>query len=235
MIILCWIVLTVCFGIKLLGGNFFSIVVSNEIYQAICGYVNKCIWTQIIIGSISTILLNTLFLLAINRKLKLTALETIIIVVFSIGSVTLRTCTDCAPLDLILNCIQYFVLPFIVKSEYTMKRKIVYTIVGNILVLVFQIVSLITKNLALGYVTLDVVSGFIWMIDIYIMTVLYYLYANFNKGGYTMGWFADWLWNKSEDQLKKMKETRLKRIDKINKEIVAIDAEIAKKKNEDKK
>ena len=48
-----------------------------------------------------------------------------------------------------------------------------------------------------------------------------------------MSYFMSWLWSKSDDQLKKMKETRLKKIAKLNQEVDAIDKELAKK-NESK-
>ena len=43
-----------------------------------------------------------------------------------------------------------------------------------------------------------------------------------------MGWLAGWLWGKSTSQLEKMKKTRLEKIAKLNKEVDAINAEIAK-------
>lgn len=234
MIILCWIVLTVCFGIKLLGGNFFSIVISNEIYQAICSYVDRHMWIRILIGSISTTLLNALFLLAVNRKLNFTKLEWLLVAISSITIAVIKQFNSYV--GLLCDVYQMFILPFIIKSECTIKYKIWYVILGNVLVLVFQIISALIKNIGIIVITdQSFLTASIWIIDVYIMCTLYYLYANMKTGGKKMSWLAGWLWNKSEDQLKKMKETRLKKVDKINKEIEAIDAEIAKKKNENKK
>lgn len=232
MIILCWIILAVCFVIKLLGGNFFSIVVSNETYQTICSYVDHHIWIRILIGSTSTTLLNVLFLLAVNRKLNFTKFEWILVVISSISIAVIKQFNN--TLGLICDVYQMFILPFIIKTDCLIEHKIRYAIFGNILVLLFQMATLLTKNLSLVIVTNDFLTGSIWIIDVYIMCTLYYLYANIKIGGKKMSWFAGWLWGKSTSQLEKMKNTRLKKLAKLNKEVEAIDAEIAKQ-NENKK
>lgn len=48
-----------------------------------------------------------------------------------------------------------------------------------------------------------------------------------------MGWILEWLMGKTEAQLSNMKATRLAKIERIKKEIEAIDKEMSKK-NESK-
>ena len=40
-IILCWIALAICFIVKILGGNFFEIVVHNDRFTAVCEFCQK--------------------------------------------------------------------------------------------------------------------------------------------------------------------------------------------------
>ena len=179
MIILCWITLTVCFGVKLLGGNFFSIMVSNEIYQAICSYVDKHIWTQIIIGSISTTLLNTLFLLAINRKLNFTKTEWILVTISSIICACLKVLPLPFVVNIILDVYQLIILPLIIKSDCLIEHKVRYIIFGNIIVPIFQMISLCVKDVRLNaFITASYLTASIFIIDVYIMSTLYYLYSN---------------------------------------------------------
>lgn len=54
-------------------------------------------------------------------------------------------------------------------------------IIGNILLIIFQFISLITKNIG-GYITSDsILVSSILSIDYYIMLVLYYLYTHFER------------------------------------------------------
>lgn len=48
-----------------------------------------------------------------------------------------------------------------------------------------------------------------------------------------MGWFLEWLFGKTEAQLRNMKANRLAKIEKLQEEVKAIDEEI-NKKNESK-
>lgn len=235
MIILCWTILICCFIIKLLGGNYFQAVINNNIYQAICSYVDTHLWLQCVIGSLSTTVLNTLFLLAINRKLNFTKGEWILVISSSVLGAIIKVINPY--IGIAFDFYQYFILPFLIKPSTVLLPKIRSVLFGNILVLLFQIVSAVTKNLGVPFATQDLVAGLIWMLDLYIMCILYYLYANLLKGEITMGWIASWLWGKSETQLERMKKTRLEKIAKndentakLKEEIGAIDAEIAKKR-----
>lgn len=232
MIIICWATLACCFAIKLLGGNYFQAVVNNKIYQAICSYIGTHLWIQCVIGSISTTALNALFLLAINRKLNFTKWEWILVSISSIITAVIKVFNPY--IGMYFDIYQMFILPFFIKASSVILPKFRSVIYGNVLVLIFQIISALTKNLGIVFVTQDLLSGLIWMLDIYVMCILYYLYANKTKGGTNMSWLASWLWGKSETQLESMKKTREEKIAKLKEEIGAIDAEIAKKRESKK-
>ena len=48
MIIVCWILLAICFGIKLFGGNFFNIICTNEKFIEVCNFIDNTAWFHVI-------------------------------------------------------------------------------------------------------------------------------------------------------------------------------------------
>lgn len=232
---ICWILLAICFVMKIFGGNFFDIVCNNEKFVEFCSYVDNHLWCKIIIGSISSYISYSLFYLALARKVWFTRKETIFIIISVPIFVCLRIPLESnAIITFIINAIQYFGLPFFVKrKDKCIEWFIPRFIYGNILNFVFQLISIITKSIGIKLVTDSFLIGIIWMIDVYIMLALYYLYSNKKKGEKNMGWFASWLFGKTEGQLRNMKANRLAKIEKLQEEVKAIDEEM-NKKNESK-
>lgn len=232
MIILCWILLAVCFVVKIFGGNFFNIVCQNERFIKACEFVDKNMWLQYIIGCISTLFLQTLYLLAISKHLWFTRKREIIIVVITMLLGTgIRVYNSY--IGLIVDVYQYALMPFLIKDDFKMSVKIRRIIASTIITFVFQLISLMTKNLSLGFTTenYNFIISIIFMVDVYIMVILYYLYVN-NKEK-NMGMFVSWLWGKSPKTLEKMKQNRLVKIENLKIEVAEIDKEL-NRKNENK-
>ena len=101
-------------------------------------------------------------------------------------------------------------------------------LVAFLLNFLFQLISLLVKNLSIGLVDESIFVVLIYGIDVYIMCFLYYLYRNFIKEQNTMGRFWGLFMGKPVDKLKEMKVKREKQIEKLNEEIKAIETEIAK-------
>lgn len=228
MIILCWILLGVCFVVKIFGGNFFNIVCQNERFIKACEFVDKNVWLQYLIGCISTLFLQTLYLLAISKHLWFTRKREFVIVLLStLVGVALRMINNWLPL--IMDIYQYIVMPFLIKDQFKIRVKVLRIVASYVMTFVFQLVSLIVKNLSFGFTTsnYNFVISIIFMIDVYIMVVLYYLYINLKKEN-GMGMFVNWLWGKSPKTLEKMKATRLAKRAKLDQEIAEINAELDK-------
>ena len=51
-IIVCWIALAICFGIKLFGGNLFEIMCSNENFIKVCNYADNHFWADVLISGV---------------------------------------------------------------------------------------------------------------------------------------------------------------------------------------
>lgn len=236
MIILCWILLAVCFVVKIFGGNFFNIVCQNERFIKVCEYLDNSIILKILIGFISSLLCNSLFYLSICRKIKFEKLEFLIVIIISLISVVIKLFFR--NISAIIDMTMLFILPFIFRRNSKVIccswfiRSIIF---ANILNLAFQIISAFVKNVAIIAVeSKTTLILLIYSIDCYIMLSLYYLYVNNGKENKKMSWIMEWLWGKSPKQLEKMKATRLAKRAKLDQEIAEINTELDKQKNENK-
>ena len=236
MIILCWILLAVCFVVKIFGGNFFNIVCQNERFIKVCEHIDNSLIFKIIIGFLSSLLCNSLFYLAICRKIKFEKSEILIVVVVSLISVIIKILFR--NISGFVDVIVLFILPFIFKRNNGVicTRWFIRSIIfANVINLIFQIISAIVKNVAvIAIESKATLILLIYSVDCYIMLALYYLYVNNVKENKKMSWIMEWLWGKSPKQLEKMKATRIEKRAKIDQEIAEINAELDKQKNENK-
>lgn len=231
MIIICWVILFVCFIIKIFGGNFFNIVCTNTKFANICAYVDKAVWIQYIIGCISTFLLHSMYLLAISKKLWFSKKDLLFVVPSILIGVGLRLINNIV--GYFVDVWQYFVLPIFIENKF---HKNVYArriALGFVLTFIFQVISLLVKNIGLKIITNgSFLIASIYAIDVFIMSLLYYLYSNVKENN--MGLFMGWLWGKNEKQLKALKEKKLAQIEALKKDIADIDAKLAQPKEENK-
>ncbi len=234
-IIICWILLVIFLILKIFGSNVANIVCNNQVVINICVFIDNNLIFKILLGTISSFISYTLLYLAILRKRNFTKVEWIVMCVTIPIFVTLRLLFS--QVSYIFDIIQYFIMPFIFsrgKKVKCIEWFIPVMIYGNVLNFLFQLISLFAKNVALQNVESTLI-GVILMIDVFIMLGLYYLYSNNYKGEKNMGWFLNWLFSKSESQLNKMKESRLRKINALQEEIAEIDEVIKEKQNDSKK
>jgi hypothetical protein len=168
LIISCWAVLLCCFVVKLLGGNFFEIAYDNAQFQWFCHYCNKGVmyWIlSILFYSVST----TLYLMAVCRFEKPKLLLVIITIVIDIIKlIFIRYSTIVGLVEFIL----FIIIPICYNKKNWLR-----SIIGVFLVLAFQIISLVTKNIGVKIINNDVFTTIIFSIDYLIMIVLYWLYS----------------------------------------------------------
>lgn len=124
----------------------------------------------------------------------------------------------------------FFVFPCILIGKDF--NKYWQVLVAWLLTFLFQFISLIVKNLALKQVDDSTFISLIYMIDLYIMCILYYLYRNYVKEKKQMGVFWGMFAGKPADRLRAMKAKREAKIKKLEAEINAIEIELSKKKEE---
>lgn len=183
-IIICWLLLFVCFALKIFGGNYFEIVVNSPNFVAFCEYLDSNIILYGLIGLISSLISFGLFYLAILRKIWFNKKQSIIFFVSTVAFCIIRVFTDKLGIfdyiNIIINIIQCFVMPFALNFEIS-KGYILRVALGNILNFLFQLVAVITKSIGLKIITESSLISIIFMIDLYIMLSLYYLYANVKR------------------------------------------------------
>jgi hypothetical protein len=177
-IVVCWIALAICFGIKLFGGNLFEIMCNNENFIKVCEYADNHWWAYYIISTIYCLISNYFFTLALCGKWKFSRNETIIFCITIV--IVCFTKLFSSTVGLILDVWQLIIMPCVFTIKNPKRHWIV--LIGNIMAFGFQVISLITRNLSFGIVTDNgLLIGIIYSTDVTIMFILYYLYSNFYK------------------------------------------------------
>lgn len=178
-IVVCWIALAICFGIKLFGGNLFEIMCENENFIKVCEYADTHIWAHYLIGSANCFISLYFFNLAIIQeyKYKWWQLLMVILTVFIGSGVKIVS----GSIGLIFDIWQGFILPAIfIGKEYKKYWKI---LVANVLLFAFQACSFFIKNIHSAILGESTLIGLIFSIDVFIMILLYYCYCNISKKG----------------------------------------------------
>lgn len=172
-IILCWVLLAICFIVKIFGGNFFNIVCENKNFIKVCQFIDNSVLFYII-NYLSYIITTSLIILSCCKKYKFNKKEILIIAIcynlcFGLKFISLTISA------IIEQLVLFIILPLIFSKS--IKR----TILTFILVNGFQLISLFTKNIGIGIMEVPFLIGIIFMFDYYIMLILYYLYSNLKK------------------------------------------------------
>lgn len=177
-IVVCWVALAICFGIKLFGGNLFEIMCNNENFIKVCEYADNHWWAYYLIGLIYSYIGNYFLILAMCGRWKFSKVELVLfsITVSFVCGIKLFNST----LGLVFDVWQVIILPCLFSIKNPKRHWAV--LIGNALLFVFQAISMLTKNLSFNIVTEnDFLIGAIYSIDITLMIVLYYLHSNFSK------------------------------------------------------
>jgi hypothetical protein len=228
-IVISWVTLALCFVVKIFGGNFFEIMCENPNYKALCEYADTHLWLKYTLGLMSTMFCHSFYILAILQKYKM-SLKDFLWTFISVALCCLIKLFD-QTIGGIFDIWIAFGLPFVLLGKY-FKKNWWHVLIAYSLTFVFQLVSLLVKNLAIGVIDNSTFVSLIYMIDVYIMCVLYYLYRNYEKEKREMGIFWMIFAGKPADKLRAMREKRLAKIEKLKAEVNAIEIELSKKKDD---
>lgn len=229
-IIISWISLALCFVVKIFGGNFFEIMCESENYKALCEYADTHFWLKYVLAVISSVVSIGFYLLAILKRYKFTRVEFIITFIVILISCYIKG--KFQQFGLICDFVIMFLLPFLFLKKVKIWNRFLVIFVAFVLNFLFQLISLLTKNIAIKVVDESTFTTLIYMIDLYIMCLLYYLYRNYKKEQEDMGMFFVLFAGKPTDKLKAMKAKREAKIKKLEAEVNAIEIELSKRKNE---
>jgi len=189
-----WTVLIVCFAVSLFGGELFNFAFQTDRAKEFEAYLESALWLQIVIAVVfNYVELNLIYLTICEKRLFKPRIHLILIPYF-IGVSTAKVLLYNAglfkfgdPIDLI----SYFIVPFILLGKpFKIKRKPFEIYAGNtkylrpviafVLAYGFQIISAKTKSYTVNPVIICTFAmEIIFMIDILIMTTLYYLHTQY--------------------------------------------------------
>ena len=121
-----------------------------------------------------------------NKELIVIVSSLIVVWASQFVSITLKTILEIVNtvfMPIFLNLLNS---NFVCKAK-TIKRTWYLGIIGYILVFVFQLISLFTRNIGIKYTHDSSLTTLILMIDYYIMIIMYYLYVKKSKEGKKYG------------------------------------------------
>lgn len=178
-IVVCWIALAICFGIKLFGGNLFEIMCENENFIKVCEYADNHFWAYYLINALNNFVLTYFYTLAVCQKLKYEKWQLITVLITIVIGIPIKTYSQI--FGLVFDVWQMILMPCLFTIKYPKKHWNV--VIGNILVVIFQVISMFVKNIGIKVLTSEsVLTMMIFSIDVFLMVILYYLYSNL-KGG----------------------------------------------------
>lgn len=174
-IIVCWIALAICFGIKLFGGNLFEIMCENENFIKVCEYADNHFWAYYLMGAIYCFASLYFFTLAICQKLKYEKWELIVVIATVVIGSALKLVNQYV--GLVFDVWQVIIMPavFTIKTP----KKHWNILIANVLLLIFQFVSVFIKNMGITIMSNNsALLSSIYSIDVILMVLLYFGYSN---------------------------------------------------------
>lgn len=182
-IIVSWVTLIVCFLIKIFGGNFFVIVCENERFIKVCEFADNNLIANFIVSFAFGFVSNYFFTLAILEKVKHSRFELIVVTTtIAVGTAIKMTSISFGWIFDIWQTVFMHML-FLGKNY----KKYIRIPIGIGLLLAFQVLSLIVKDVGIKTLGSYLVTDIIFSIDILIMEILYFSYSNLSKGGIKNG------------------------------------------------
>ena len=167
----CWVSIIICFIIKIFGGNYFEIICTNEKFIDFCNLVDGSFVGYLILYLFYMFGLNIMYLAVLKQKwykgkqnwiLLFLTLYWLFKYFVKIDAILFVTDTLIAFVPLLLY-----------RNKITLKRNIL----GAILFFLFQVLSLIVRNIGFKMIDDNLVIFIIMSIDYYLMLFLYYLYS----------------------------------------------------------
>lgn len=170
-IILCWLSLITFWCIKLLGGNWFEIAVGNENFVAFSNFIENSDWKYLV--SFLTIFVANYFLFgAITQQFNFKGKQVLVLFALTIIQWAVINFSNIEFLQFSIGYVVYLVVGIIYQRRY----KKLLGLMTIILTFLFSTISILTRNIELHI--LPYMLSILVSIDIYLMTILYYLYYN---------------------------------------------------------
>lgn len=177
-IISCWIILAICFVIKIFGGNFFTIVCNLEGFNKFCEFCDSTfivyIFQFIIFGISSFIIFRCIdYKCSIKKTFIKVSIYYFVWILKHLQSMAIITINI-----YLMDAIDFVVIYLLsVIFDTNKKYKFIKPILFLLLLFIFTMISAITKNIGIkDSLPNSSLISLIFMIDYYIMLILTYLY-----------------------------------------------------------
>lgn len=174
MIIASWIALAICFIIKLLGGNLFEIACKDENFIKVCNYADTHLWANYLISAVYCFISLFFFTLAILQRTKYKPWELIVLILTVLIGTGVKIWNS--TFGWIFDIWQSAIMPILFLGKNF--KQYINIVIAIILLLVFQVVSLYTKSLAIQTLGDNLLIDIIFSLDVLIMIFLYFGYSN---------------------------------------------------------
>ena len=171
LIITCWAVLVLCLVIKLLGGNWFELATENTKFIQFCEFVDNTMWLKMLLACLIYVGSTYLYLCVASNKQYLSLKETIVYIPIMIAKSILFWYFP--TIATIMDICLITIIPLAFGKFRNWKR----ILIGFVLINIFQIMSIIIRNI--GFANFNnntTLISMIMQIDYYIMVMLMYLY-----------------------------------------------------------
>ena len=171
-IVLCWLSLFSFWAIKLFGGNWFEIMVENENFVQFSNMVQNT-WLKYVV-SLFTVFFGNYFLFgAIQQQFKFDFRQFIVVIGITISMWIVANWIDFAQMKVWYG----YVVIAIYGATVQVGWKRFFGVIAIVLQFIFSTISLLTRNVQFQLIT-NYLLIMVFLIDVYIMYILYYLYSN---------------------------------------------------------
>lgn len=173
-IVICWISLLSFWAIKLMGGNWFEVVVTNQNFIAFSNLMQNS-WLKYLVSFLTICILRYFTFGAICQKFYFKGKQAIIV---SLCVVSLWAVVNFVPLKYSsITSLYGYALFILISIIYQKGWKKLFGVFAIIFDFAFSSLSMMIRNIQLQVLT-DYLLLLILCLDVYIMTALYYLYSN---------------------------------------------------------
>lgn len=176
-IILCWILLIICFIIKLCGGNYFNIMCNNENFIKFCNFIENSV-IKYIIYLFSFIFSSYLLLKIVKPDLKFISLKSLLFILCCVVVWIFKLLIelDIIRINTLIVNILDFVILYVLLIIFT--KKPILSIFAVVLLFVFTLASSLVKGIGINNAITDTYFvAQIFFIDYYLMLILSVLYS----------------------------------------------------------
>lgn len=171
-IILCWLSLFAFWAIKIFGGNLFEIMVENENFIKFSDAVQNT-WLKYIVSFLTISLSTYLAFGAVSQNYKYQGWQLFYLIFTTISSWAVANFINVEFLKMWYSYIAIVFFGIIFQRRW----KKLLGFLPFILETIFSAISIMTRNISLSFIDNYLVL-LIMLTDMYIMSFLYFLYAN---------------------------------------------------------